>query len=407
MRSVIASVLWLMLSLSALAAPAAERQESQSASLLTTESRFEKCRLTGADGDGNWTFHTAGGDVKSISARQIVRYGDFVPSITGHGVRLKTGGRLAAYSVVMDRTDLTVESDLIREPLALSRVAVGAIVFDEPADPARAQSLDKRIATAAANTHDTLLFTNGDQLSGDVVAIADDKVEFKTPQSEFSIERPRVRALVFSRDPAAPGRETSLRTWIGLRDGSRLLARKLIAKDDVTTIELEGAAQLSVDRDALVALQPVHGDAVYLSDLVDAGYRQIPFLSLPWDYQRDRNVTGGPLVCGGRLYLKGLGMHSAARITYEIPAGYRAFQSELAIDESAGPQGSVTCRVFTDDGSGKWQLKHESPVIRGQAPPADIDVALEGAKRISLLVDFADRGDVQDHLNWLDARLVR
>jgi hypothetical protein len=36
-----------------------------------------------------------------------------------------------------------------------------------------------------------------------------------------------------------------------------------------------------------------------------------------------------------------------------------------------------------------------------------VEVDLTGAKRVSLLVDFADRGDELDHVNWLDARMIR
>jgi hypothetical protein len=102
-------------------------------------------------------------------------------------------------------------------------------------------------------------------------------------------------------------------------------------------------------------------------------------------------------------------MHSAARITYHLDGAYQRFQSELAIDDSTAGRGSVTCRVFLsrDDGSGQWEAKYESPVIRGGQKPLAIDVPLAGAKRISLLVDFADRGDEQDDVNWLDARLVK
>ena len=65
-------------------------------------------------------------------------------------------------------------------------------------------------------------------------------------------------------------------------------------------------------------MQPLGGRAVYLSDLKPAEYRQTPFLDLPWPYRADRNVTGGMLRRGGRLYLKGLGVHSAARLVYAI-----------------------------------------------------------------------------------------
>jgi hypothetical protein len=184
------------------------------------------------------------------------------------------------------------------------------------------------------------------------------------------------------------------------------LADRFTINDAKATIEFAAATPVSLSLDAIVALQPIGGDTVYLSDLDDAGYRHIPFLSLAWDYARDRNVSGGPLVADGRLHLKGIGLHSAARITYDLDGEYRAFESELAIDDSTGGRGSVTCRVFVDDGSGKWQLKYESPVIRGGGKPIPVEIDLAGIKRLSLLVDFADRGDVLDHVNWLNARLV-
>ena len=52
-------------------------------------------------------------------------------------------------------------------------------------------------------------------------------------------------------------------------------------------------------------------------------------------------------------------------------------------------------------------LSVASEVVRGGQPPVPISVDLDGVKRISLLVDFADRGDELDHADWLDARLAR
>ena len=43
----------------------------------------------------------------------------------------------------------------------------------------------------------------------------------------------------------------------------------------------------------------------------------------------------------------------------------------------------------------------------GLGEPVPLSADLNGAKRISLLVDFADRGDERDHADWLNARLVR
>ena len=81
--------------------------------------------------------------------------------------------------------------------------------------------------------------------------------------------------------------------------------------------------------------------ATYLSDLAAAEYRHVPYLDLPWPYAADRNVTGGRLRCGGRLFVKGIGMHSSARLTYSLPKPFARFEAAGGIDDSAGGAGSV------------------------------------------------------------------
>ena len=98
----------------------------------------------------------------------------------------------------------------------------------------------------------------------------------------------------------------------------------------------------------MVFLQPLGGRAVYLGDLRPAEFRHVPFLDLPWPYHADRNVTGGRLRSGGRLYLKGLGVHSSARLTYLLDEPYERFEAELGIDDSTDGGGSVRYRVYVD-----------------------------------------------------------
>ena len=77
------------------------------------------------------------------------------------------------------------------------------------------------------------------------------------------------------------------------------------------------------------------------------------------------------------------------------------------LDEQVGASGSVVFRVFVDPGDGMWSAAYESPIMRAgdRAVPVSIDISK--AERIALIVDSADRGDLQDHANWLYARLVR
>lgn len=379
--------------------------------LVTTQSQWEDAALVSANDDLKWIFTSSDGSQRTVNASKIIRWGNFSTAIGGHRMRLSNGAEIVSHLLTIRGNDVLLESAVL-EQVRLPRGAVSAVIFDMPADHQSARALEKRITSVAADD-DNLLFTNGDQLTGQIVELVKDKLVFKSAVADVLVDRARVAAVVFRRanlnDQVA---EPGLKVWVGLRDGSRMLARSIdVNKADVddapARIELLAGDAVSVKTNDIVALQPIGGDAVYLSDLNDAGYRHIPFLSQAWDFRRDTNVTGGPLVADGHRFLKGLGMHSAARITYNLDREYRAFQSALAIDDSTEGRGSVTCRVFTDDGSGQWRLKYESPVVRGGERPIPVDVDLAGAKRLSLLVDFADRGDEQDHVNWLDARLIR
>jgi hypothetical protein len=84
-----------------------------------------------------------------------------------------------------------------------------------------------------------------------------------------------------------------------------------------------------------------------------------------------------------------------------LPPGVKRFQAEAALDD-LGVEGSVRFRVFVDG-----KEKYSSPTLRSGMPPLPLDVDVSGAKRLELVVDFADRADVQDRADWLDARLIR
>ena len=43
--------------------------------------------------------------------------------------------------------------------------------------------------------------------------------------------------------------------------------------------------------------------------------------------------------------------------------------------------------------------------MRGGPLPVRVDVT--GAKELTLAVEFGQGGDVEDHVNWADARLIR
>jgi hypothetical protein len=135
-------------------------------------------------------------------------------------------------------------------------------------------------------------------------------------------------------------------------------------------------------------------------------YLHIPYLSVRWQYGRNRNLLGDRLCVQDNEYAKGLAMHSTSRLAYSLDERDLRFDALLAVDDSAGQGGSVVFRVFLDRAGG-WRSVFESPTIHGGDEPRPCSVDLTGASRIALVVDFADRADELDHADWLDARIVR
>jgi hypothetical protein len=374
-------------------------------------------RFTRIDSDWNITLQTDSG-ARRIPAAELVRWGT-APALTrGPMIVLADGGVLVAEVRAIEGEQLTVDSLLFGEvQLPLARLR--GVIVNPPADRLERERLLDRLATATGS-RDRLLLQNGDVVEGQLALAGPQRQgppapgetvrleSLKMQVENGSIEAPldRVAAVIFNPSLVRIPQARGLQVWIGLAEDGLLAAEKIESQTGLTAILLPGGIRLQTDdagfRDSVQLVQPIGGKAVYLSDLTPIGYRHIPYLTLEWDYGRDRNALGGRLRAGGRTYLKGLGMHSTSRLAYQLDGKFQRLKAELALDESVGREGSVVFRVYTGGDSGQWRPVYESPIIRGGDPPTPISVDIGGAKGVALIVEHADLGDVQDHANWLD-----
>jgi hypothetical protein len=423
---------------------------AESPIVVPVEGEPFRAKLAAADTQWQLTF-AADKQQRTLPAADLVRWGHCVEQGRAGGLVLADGSLLTAEVVAADKDRLTVDSDLfgtLKLPLEL----LAGIVLHAPSDRQQHDLLLDRLGDCPnfcvskngtvplkarpAGDSDRLLLDNGDELSGFCEGIADDTVTFKTDAGSVPIKTDRITAILFN--PVLRRKQTvkphAQRIWAGFSDGSRLLDSELVVKGDSLKITAAGQT-FAATRSSLVFLQPLAGRPVYLSDLEATEYRQTPFLDLPWPYRPDRNVTSGMLRCGGRLYMKGIGVHSAARLVYNLSplplgegqgvragegSGFRVqgseapnlqiskspnlfhhFAAHIGIDDSTAGHGSVIFRVLVDG-----QERFTSPVLCGGDVPVPVSVDIRGAKKLELLVDYADRGDVLDHADWLDARLI-
>jgi hypothetical protein len=77
--------------------------------------------------------------------------------------------------------------------------------------------------------------------------------------------------------------------------------------------------------------------------------------------------------------------------------------ARVGLDDVGGRKGSVRVRLLVDGKERDLGLK--SDLRHGDV--LDIRVDVKGGRELTLIVDFGEGGDVGDHVNWVDARLIR
>lgn len=405
MAFVIAMFVLVAVQTSVAVAAADDSKLSVGIAVPTEGSRF-KARLTQASPDGVLTFAEEKSS-RTLPLAQLVRWGALVdPALPasptrGAQVMLADGGLIIADAIrsVPGAADkLTIDSALFDErKLPIERVL--AILFQPPLDMQQRDRLTVKLLSRDKRS-DRLLLENGDELSGSALAFTNAGVEFETSGQKLTVAWPRVTGVSFDPSLATVAKRGAARTLLGFSDGSRLIASGFTVIGGLVECKLSDGSVWQAPTESLVCVQPLTNAAKYLSDMPAEGYRHLPFLNLPWPYKNDANATGTQLRAGGHPFAKGIGMHSAARLTYRLAGAYKSFEADVALDDQVGAAGSAIFSVYIDD-----RLAFKSDVIRGGAAATPVKVDTTGGKRLSLMVEFADRGDEQDHANWLDARL--
>ena len=388
MRRIAFILFWLH----AAAAPAADR-------LVLVDAPPRTADLVAAD-RWQWAFATEGRK-ETVSAASCVCWGTFVePRSRRILVCLADGGLLTADGLQLENGKLTTSTGLLGE-IVLPTEQLAGIVLQPPADAAERDALIDRLAGDRTSSEQVLL-VNGDEVPGSIQRLSREGLRINTKLGETSVEFASIRAVAFNatRKPPVP---SGLHALVGLSDGTRIDATGLSVNEKAVQIQWAGGATWTAAPGDVRALLPLGGQVAYLSDISPAEYRHVPYLDLQWPFGRDRTCAGRWLRAGGRLYPKGIGMHSTARLSYDLPPCSR-FEAELAIDDSASPRGSVVFRVYADD---QEQPRYSSPPVRGGQPPLPISVDVRGVKRLHLVVVFGERADELDRADWLAARVVK
>jgi hypothetical protein len=144
------------------------------------------------------------------------------------------------------------------------------------------------------------------------------------------------------------------------------------------------------------------GRVTSLSDLEPVAVEEAPYFGrvIPW--RRDAGFDGEPARLRGKLPGRVVAMHSRSVLTYALDGAFEKFKATLGFDDSAAGRGRVDCRVMVD---GREALTRKD--FRAVDDPVVVEVSLDGAKQLSLEVDFGQAEDTGDRILWAEPRLFR
>ncbi|MFO7900943.1 MAG: NPCBM/NEW2 domain-containing protein [Planctomycetota bacterium] len=313
-------------------------------------------------------------------------------------VRTVRGSRLYG-KLVKSHAALGLASTVFAEPLGLDADELLVVRFNR-ADEHRLE--DERLRQALARTdrqHDELFVATPRGVLPFRVAverITPGKTFFTWRGENRTVTTEKVSAVVFA-NPEEADRPPAEVTLI---DGS--VVRGTLDGLDKGELRLDvGGTKTAIELQRIHAIEVHSPSVVYLSTLRPAQVREVPFFNHVWEHRADRSVSGGPLSLDGRKYARGLGCHTRTILRYDLGGQYRTFAAVVGIDDEARPHGSVEFVVKADG------RKLFAKVLTGRDKAVSVAVDISGARRLTLVADFAEDASVGDHADWADARVMK
>jgi hypothetical protein len=190
-------------------------------------------------------------------------------------------------------------------------------------------------------------------------------------------------------------------------DGSRVSVSAVSSDEKLVEMTTLTGGKLSVAVADLMAVDVLGGKATYLSDLKPKGVKEEAFGAVAWPWAADRSAKGNPLrlktPLGEEVFGKGLGLHPKTTLTYDLGGKYKRFETTVGLDAATGRRGAVAVTILID---GRPQKLDGLTGLTFAAGVKGLSVDVAKAKELTIVVDFGPGGDVQDDVNFVDARLV-
>ncbi len=247
-----------------------------------------------------------------------------------------------------------------------------------------------------------------DAPEGVVGDVSESSVEFEFDGSSVNVPRRKVQGVIYYHRTTSTARDPMCRLIDA--SGSQWNARSLnLQEDGLQGITVSGI-RFTVSLTELGNLDYAVGNIDYLSDLPresvlwkpphQAGY---PPSALRWLGPKFyAGAIEGMLKLGDESYEKGIALHSHAEVSYRLTKRYRSFLARVGVDDEFQYEADLELRIYGDN------EEIFSRRINGQDPPFDLELNMQGVRRLKIVVGVgADGSERGDNLSICNARLTK
>lgn len=314
---------------------------------------------------------------------------------------LADGGKIRGRITGWD-DDTLITRTLVSEETRFPIDRLSAIQWGGHDDSVRAAELFRAALGDRLPGQDVVVTAEADEpkvLRGRVTRVEPESGSFVMGGQTRTFPTDKVYGIVFAAGPAKTPRAEA---FLELSDGSSVGGRVVEAGAASVRMETSFGLSKEFDLDLIRRIEFFSDRVVYLSDLEPVESRMEGRLHGSWPTQRDRCVNGGPIALEGRMFEKGLGVHSFCEISYALEPGFESFVATIGLDDAVRPRGSVRFRVLGDGAT-----LFESALLTGRDDPRDVLIPIASVRRLTLVVDYGDELDLSDYADWGGARLLR
>ena len=293
-----------------------------------------------------------------------------------------------------------VPDQTIRFPLSSLRAVW---LTNRPADDPDPEWLN------VARKRDVILSRNRDVATGALMAIdpARNAVRYQSDGKDQQLEWTRVAAVGFNTDLARVRRPKGPFYRLTLADGTRLSVTSVAFDGRTWTAVTPFKDTVRIPHDQLVSVDVEQGKVTFLADLKPTRYQYQPFDGEEYAWIADRCVTGRAITlkttAGESTFDRGVGLHAECTVTYALGGKYRRFEALAGLDARSGIRGDAVLAMSVD---GKEQDLPGHGRLTNANDPIAVRVDVTGAKELTIAVRRGAGGNVQDHVNLAEARLV-